>query len=97
MVVVASRIFPPSVVHVRKTSVVSVIGEVSATPLMFVREALRSVKSSWSGLETVHFSIPEVTQPMVDVSFSATVSGFATRTMAGFVTCTVHDADEDRV
>ena|SRR3989344_1111609 len=38
--------------------------------------------------------MPAVTHPIVACSPSPTELGFATRTMAGFATCTVHDAED---
>ena len=39
-----------------------------------------------------HDCIPEVTHPIADVSPEGTVFGFATSTIAGFATCTLHEA-----
>jgi hypothetical protein len=67
-----------------------VIGDVVAAPVVLVLEELRSVKSGWSGLETMQELIPVVSQEMREVSFSGTVFGFATRMMLGFDTWIEH-------
>lgn len=95
-VVVAWRVLPPSVVHVRRKSANSVMGELSATPFTFVLVAFRAVKSACCGLETVHSFMPEVTHPICETAPDATDFGFATRTIAGFATCMLQDADAER-
>ncbi len=92
MVVDACCVPPATVVHFRSNSVAVVMGDVVAVPLTLVLEALRLVKSAWTGLEITHDCIPLVTQPRSDMSPEETVAGFATRTIAGVVTCTVQEA-----
>ena len=71
-----------------------VIGEVVAAPATLVLEELRSVKSSWSGLEITQEVIPVVSQERSEVPFAGTVFGFATRMMVGRDTWTEHWAPE---
>lgn len=96
-VVVASRVLPPAVIQVRRKVVSVVMGSVSATPLFLGLFAFCAVKSGWLELEMTHpFSfILAVTHPMLALSPDSTDFGFATRTMAGFATCTVHDAFDE--
>jgi hypothetical protein len=89
---VASRIPPPTVVQWRRKRVVEEIGGVVTVPLTLVLLAFWEVNVGRSGLEMTHDCIPEVTQPSWAVAEATTVFGFATNTIDGFPTCTVHCA-----
>ena len=90
---VASLKLPPSVVQwSRKLVGDFVMGEVAAVPLTLLLLVLLAVKSGWSGLETVHDCMPEVTHPSCDVAPDATELGLAMNTIEALETCTVQDA-----
>lgn len=61
-------------------------------PFTLVLLAFCEVKSERFELEMMHDCIPEVTQPSAEVFPDTTLFGFATRTMPGFATCTLHCA-----
>lgn len=71
---------------------VAVIDDVVAVPDVLVLEELRVVKSESFGLETMHESMPVVSQPISDVPPELTLLGFATRMIDGTATCTLHCA-----
>jgi hypothetical protein len=68
------------------------MGLVEAIPFTLVLFAFAAVKSGMSGLEMVHACMPEVIQPTILVCPEATAFGFATRTIEGRETCTLHCA-----
>ena len=96
MVVVASRVPPATVTQWSRNPYAVVVlpvatrGGVTAVPFTLVLFLLASVKAGRSGLEMTQVFMEEVTQPKAEVLPDSTSFGFATRTMAGLETCTVH-------
>lgn len=90
-------VVPPSVVHPRLNCapVGGMTGETTA-PATLVLPACCSLQVAKSGLDIVHFCIPLVTHPIVDLRFSSSASdwtifsGVATSTIVGLATRTVH-------
>lgn len=82
--------------YVVVAELVAVRGGVVAVPFTLVMFAFCDVKSGRFELEIMHVCIPEVTQPSADVFPETTLFGFATRTMPGFATCTLHCALPER-
>lgn len=89
-VVDAICVLPLTSWHVRSNSALLFIYGVSTAPLVLVLDALFAVKSLSCGLETIHEDMPEVTHPIVDCAFGFTVLGFATNTIFGVITFTLH-------
>ncbi len=96
------RVPPPRVVQFKRklyvvvAELVAVRGGVVAVPFTLVLFAFCEVNSGRFWLEMTHACIPEVTQPSAEVLPDWTDLGFATRTMPGFATCTLHCALPER-
>ena len=92
-VVLAWRVPPPTVMQLRMNRAAEFRGGVVAVPLTLVLFAFCAVNAGRSGLEMTHDCMPDVTQPSRDAVEGATAFGFATNTIDGLPTCTVHCAD----
>ena len=91
--VVSAVFVPPAfVVHVSTNFEFCVSAGVFAAPETDVLFLLASVNAGRSGLEMTQLSIAPVTHPMFDVSPLLTFFGFATSTIDGLFTFTVHCA-----
>lgn len=92
-VVDALFVLPALVVQLKTNWVFCVKTGVFATPEGLAFPAFSCVKPVSDPLEITQLSIPPVTHPMFDVSPDLISFGFATSTIDGLFTCTVHCAE----